>query len=127
MSEILSSAWVSQWLETIAQDRELSHIGKLSRFALKLNVGGTTACFKFVQGQFEFFEGVLAPDLDVVEFVGSHPAWEKMLKVVPDPLYSDFLAMEKSQEDFSIPSERLYLLRHLRVLQRLLTIAPRRG
>lgn len=127
MSEILSSIWIDRWLEKVAQDRELSHIGKLSRFGVKLTAGNVTACFNFIQGQFEYVEGDLTTDFDVVEFVGSRQAWEKMLKVIPDPLHNDFLAMEKIHDEFSIPSERVYLLRHLRVLQKLMNIAPRRG
>lgn len=127
MSEILSSEWVIQWLETAGKDKELAHIGKLSRFRLKLTVGDTIAYFEFNQGKFEIVYADLVPDCDLVEFVGSRQAWEKMLKVVPDPLYNDFLAMEKAHHEFSIPSERIYLLRHLRVAQKLFNIAPRRG
>ncbi|MGY3170861.1 hypothetical protein ACVWYU_000234 [Pseudomonas sp. TE12234] len=127
MSEILSSEWISQWLQNVSLDKELSHIGKLSQFFIKLTVERQVFYFSFECGEFRAVDAISAPNCDVVEFVGIRDAWNKIFKVVPEPLYNDFLALEKIHPDFSITSDRIYLLRHLRVLQKLFSVAPRRG
>ena len=126
MSEILSSNWISQWLEDVAVDKELSHIGKLSRFIIKLTIDKEIIYFRFESCVFQVIDSPSKADCDLVDFSGSREAWKKIFKVVPEPLYNDFLALEKIHPDFSIASDRVYLLRHLRVLQKLFSIAPRR-
>ncbi|KMN11021.1 hypothetical protein [Pseudomonas helleri] len=126
MSEILNVGWVNEWVETVAQDKELSHIGKFSNFAVELVCEGKELKLFFNKGKLEL-AGEHRSQHDLIAFHGDHPAFVKWFGVNPEPLLNDFLALEKNQPGFSIPSERICLLRNLRVLQRLFAIAPRRG
>lgn len=127
MSEIFGSEWIRQWIASVEKDKELSHIGKLSRFSLRLVCGEQATTLGFSGGKFELLRDKELPAVDGVEFHGDRAAFEKLFQVNPEPLFNDFLALEKNQPGFTIPSDRIYLLRHLRVLQRLLAIAPRRA
>lgn len=127
MSEILGSEWIQQWIGLVEIDKELSHIGKLSRFSLRLVCGEQATTLSFSGGKFKLIGDDELLVGDVVEFCGDRAAFEKLFQVSPEPLFNDFLALEKNQPGFTIPSDRIYLLRHLRVLQRLLAIAPRRA
>lgn len=125
MSEILSVGWVNEWVDAVAQDKELSHIGRFSKFSLKLVCEEKELTLLFKQGQLGLADEHRA-EHDLIAFHGDRPAFVKWFRVNPEPLFNDFLALEKNQPGFSIPSERMCLLRHLRVLQRLFAIVPRR-
>ena len=126
MSEILSVGWVNEWVNAVSQDKELSHIGRFSHFSVELVCDGKALTLLFKQGELEHAEERCSHH-DLIAFHGDHSAFLKWFRAIPEPLFNDFLALEKNQPGFSIPSERIYLLRNLRVLQRLFAIAPRRG
>lgn len=126
MSEILSVGWVDEWVDTVAQDKELSHIGRFSNFAVKLVCEEKELTLFFKHGKLELANEHPSQH-DLIAFHGDHPAFVKWFGGNPEPLLNDFLALEKNQPGFSIPSERICLLRNLRVLQRLFAVVPRRG
>jgi hypothetical protein len=125
MSEVLTGSWIAGWVATVSKDRELSHIGKLSRFALQLSAGDRKARLVFNCGVFAVEPVDSERSMDLLEINGSVEAWHLLLKPIPDPLLNDVIAMDKNHPDFAIVSDRIFLLRHLRVVLKLFSVAPR--
>lgn len=127
MSEVFTESWATRWLAAVSSDKELKHIGKLTRLTLQLTAGDRHLVACFNQGVFSLPPIGLAESMDEVQINGSIAAWNQLLIATPAPLFNDILAMDKNHSDFSIVSDRVYLLRHLRVILKLFSLAPRQG
>jgi hypothetical protein len=125
MSEVFTESWTTRWLAAVSSDHELAHIGKLSRLMLHLTAGERILTAYYDQGVFSV--DYILPDkaVDLLEINGTFAAWNQLFITTPAPLFNDILAMDKNHPDFSIVSDRIYLLRHLRVVLKLFSLAPR--
>ncbi|SDY61344.1 hypothetical protein SAMN05661080_04035 [Modestobacter sp. DSM 44400] len=125
--------WLANWAEAVNADAENAHIGRWSAFVVRLqdDAGGEeTVRYEHgtvVLGPAE--DGSPAEDAedDVITLRGRRSAWRELVDPHAAPRRHDLLALTKAADGIEIVAGRNHLIRHLRVLTRLVELGRARG
>lgn len=118
---MISAAALRRWTAAVAADAENAHIGRFSSFALRLHEPGTGSVhLTYDHGALDMGEGGAPADL--LELRGPASAWAELHSAHPAPRRHDLLALVKARDGLEVAAGREHLLRHLRVLNRLVEL-----
>ncbi|WP_156642265.1 hypothetical protein [Arthrobacter sp. B6] len=119
----ITDAWGSHWVSAVNADTENSHIGRMSRFTLRLeSTEGDKANFVYRAGLLSSGDPAADSQEDFIHLQGSPAAWAELADANAAPRRHDLLALLKSQEGLTVVTGYDGLLRHLRVITRLVEI-----
>lgn len=119
--------WLAGWADAVNSDPENAHIGRWSRFAVRLldDQGGDVVV--------QYRHGTVAVDaagsgagVDL-ELCGPRSAWRELVDAGAAPRRHDLLSLTKAPDGIDIVAGRDHLLRHLRVLTRLVELGRAHG
>ncbi|WP_258803554.1 hypothetical protein [Pseudarthrobacter sp. NS4] len=119
----ITDAWGSHWASAVNADPENHHIGRMSRFGLRLESRDG------YQADYVYTAGVLTPGKpapgtqeDFIHLQGSAAAWVELFDANAAPRRHDLLALLKAPDGLVVVAGYDGLLRHLRVITRLVEI-----
>lgn len=119
----ITDAWGSHWVSAVNADAENRHIGRMSRFGLRLECNdGDHADFLYTEGKLTSGTPVPGPQEDFIHLQGSAAAWSELSDANAAPRRHDLLALLKAPDGLVVVAGYDGLLRHLRVITRLVEI-----
>lgn len=109
------------WARAVAGDPENAHIGRFSTFTARLvDDGGGDVVLRYDHGAVLVEDGRPGADL---ELRGPVSAWRELVDPAAAPRRHDLLALIKAPDGLEVVSGREHLIRHLRVITRLVQLA----
>ncbi len=118
---MISGAELQRWTAAVALDAENAHIGRFSTFALCLDEPGTDSVhLTYHHGALDV--GEVSTPADRLELRGPASAWAELCSRHPAPRRHDLLALTKAPDGLEVVTGHEHLLRHLRVLNRLVEL-----
>lgn len=118
-----TDVWGTAWVSAVNVDRENQHIGRMSRFVLRLESrDGEYADFVYRAGTLVSGNTDPASHEDLIHVVGSAAAWNELSDANAAPRRHDLLALLKAPEGLEVVAGYDGLLRHLRIITRLVEI-----
>lgn len=119
---------VEGWVTAVNGDPECRHIGQFSRFSVEVVCSGWSLRVHFSEGILVIVESEQAlPAGDVIQLQGGASAWRDLADGNAPPRRHDLLALLKAVDGIDVISGRNELIRHLRVLTRLVEIGKSCG
>ncbi len=119
-------AWLTGWAAAVEADPENAHIGRWSSFVVRLaDDGGGAVVLRYHHGTVGI-DPADGPDADL-ELRGPRSAWRELLDARAAPRRHDLLSLTKAPHGIEVVAGREHLLRHLRVLTRLVELGRTRG
>ncbi len=119
--------WRQGWAGVVNADPENAHIGRWSSFVVRLvNDGGEDVVLRYEHGAVTFDDRRSDVDADL-ELRGPCSAWRQLVDPVPVPRRHDLLSLIKASDGIEVVAGRDHLLRHLRVLTRLVELGRAHG
>ncbi len=113
--------WLAAWARTVAADPENAHIGRFSVFTARLvDDRGEDVLIRYDRGAVIVEDG--GPDADL-ELRGPAGAWRELVDDRAAPRPHDLLALTKAVDGIEVVAGREQLIRHLRVITRLVELA----
>jgi hypothetical protein len=117
-------AFRERWFTAVRDDPENRHIGRFSTFTVRLRtLRGDDVSVRYTAGELHVLEVAESDPPDPIELVASPATWVELADPVAPPLRHDLLALVKASDGIEIVSGRLQLIRHLRVITRLVELA----
>jgi hypothetical protein len=118
--------WLDGWVDAVGADPENAHIGRWSTFVVRLEDGGGSALvLRYERGTVVVDPGGTAqPDLVLR---GPRGAWRELVDASAAPRRHDLLSLTKAPDGLEVVAGRDSLLRHLRVLTRLVELGRAHG
>lgn len=118
---------LQRWVEAVNADAENAHIGRWSSFVVRAQDGaGGEETVDYHQGAI-----TIGPVEDagsaVITLHGPPSAWRELADPQAAPRRHDLLALTKVADGIKIVGGRDHLIRHLRVLTRLVELGRARG
>lgn len=113
---------LAEWVRRVNDDPENAHIGRWSSFVLRAGVDdGPDVLLRYDRAvlSVEPVAGDAAAD---IELRGPRSAWRELADASAAPRRHDLLALSKAPDGIRITGGRDQLLRHLRVLNRLVEL-----
>lgn len=119
-------AWLESWAEDVAADPENAHVGRFSRFVVRLrdDEGGDVA-LRYDGGTVTLGDG--ADVTADIELRAPGSAWRELVNPRAAPRRHDLLALTKAPHGITIEAGRDHLIRHLRVITRLVELGKAHG
>lgn len=127
---MISRSWLDGWADAVARDAESAHIGRFTDMTVRLLDGrGGDVVLHYDHGRVGVTDGPgearpLAADLVLRALP---PVWAELVDPKPAPRRHDLLSLTKAVDGIEVVSGREHLLRHLRVLTRLVEIGRDHG
>lgn len=119
----ITDDWGSAWVAAVNADPENRHIGRMSRFGLRLeSVDGHSVDFVYTAGVLTSGSPAPGAQEDFIHLQGSPAAWSELAHPNAAPCRHDLLALLKAPEGLAVVAGYDGLLRHLRVITRLIEI-----
>ena len=119
-------AWLQGWAEAVAADPENAHIGRFSRFTVRLRDDeGGDVVLAYDRGTVTIGDGAGAAA--EIELRGSVRTWREVVDADAAPRRHDLLALTKLPDGITIEAGREHLIRHLRVITRLVELGKAHG
>jgi hypothetical protein len=119
----ITDAWGTHWVSAVNADTENRHIGRMSRFGLRLESNDSDhADFVYRAGVLTSENPEPGPQEDFVHLQGSTCAWAELADPNAAPRRHDLLALLKAPDGLAVVAGYDGLLRHLRVITRLVEI-----
>lgn len=119
----ITDTWGSRWVSAVNADPENRHIGRMSRFGLRLESNdGDHADFLYTEGTLTPGTPAPGPQEDFIHLQGSAAAWSELSDANAAPRRHDLLALLKAPGGLAVIVGYDGLLRHLRVITRLVEI-----
>ncbi|WP_198588545.1 alpha/beta fold hydrolase [Geodermatophilus chilensis] len=116
------SDWWGRWTAAVSADPENAHIGRWSRFTVRLaEDGGAAVLLRYDRGGVAV--GPAGDDGADVELRAPRSAWRELVDPGAAPRRHDLLALTKAPAGITVVAGREQLLRHLRVLTLLVELA----
>ncbi|NEK85622.1 hypothetical protein GCU60_07585 [Blastococcus saxobsidens] len=113
------------WARAVAHDPENAHIGRFTAFTARLvDDRGGDVLVSYDHGAVTVEDGVPGADL---ELRGPVSAWRELVDPDAAPRRHDLLALTKAPDGIEVVSGREQLIRHLRVITRLVQLARAAG
>jgi hypothetical protein len=117
---VITRQWLHAWVAAVGADPENAHIGRFTVLTVRLvATSGTELVLHYDRGSVRLVEDGPAPQL---ELRGPASAWAELLDPQAAPRRHDLLSLLKAPKGLEVVSGREHLLRHLRVLTRLVEI-----
>jgi hypothetical protein len=118
-------AFRDRWFTAVRNDPENRHIGRFSTFTVRLrSPGGDDVSMCYAAGELQVVDDPLEIDPpDLIELTATPATWVELADPAAPPLRHDLLALVKAADGIEITSGRLHLIRHLRVITRLVELA----
>jgi hypothetical protein len=117
-------SWLQRWSESVDTDPENRHIGRFSHFRVQLeSETGQVIRIQYAAGKLSFVD--IADDegaLDLIHLRGNESTWVQLVDAEAPPLRHDLLSLIKAPEGIEVISGWDELLRHLRVITRLVEL-----
>jgi hypothetical protein len=119
--------WLQRWVEAVNADAENAHIGRWSSFVVRAqDDAGAEETVRYHRGAV-----AIGPVEDagaaVITLRGPRSAWRELADPQAAPRRHDLLALTKVADGIEIVAGRDHLIRHLRVLNRLVELGRARG
>lgn len=116
--------WLRRWADAVNEDPENAHIGRWSSFVVRArDDAGAEQTVRYHRGKVELN---LSPagqaDEAVITLRGSRRAWRELADPHAPPGRHDLLALTKVPDGIQIVTGGDHLLRHLRVITRLVEV-----
>ncbi len=128
---MISRAWLDEWAAAVAQDAENAHIGRFTDVTVRVvDDNGGDVVLHYDHGRVQVED---APDAEHRAFDadlvlrGPASAWAELVDPEPVPRRHDLLSLTKAADGIEVVRGREHLLRHLRVLTRLVEIGRAHG
>ncbi|MGY1828656.1 MULTISPECIES: hypothetical protein [unclassified Blastococcus] len=113
--------WLTGWARAVAADPENAHIGRFSVFTARLvDDRGGDVLVRYDRGVVGIGDGGPGADL---ELRGPLSAWRELVDPGAAPRRHDLLALTKVPDGLEVVAGREQLIRHLRVITRLVELA----
>ena len=117
--------WLAGWARAVAADPENGHIGRFSTFTARLvDDRGDDVLVRYDRGAVRVEEGGPVADL---ELRGPVRAGQELGDPGAAPRRHDLLALTKVADGIEVVAGREHLIRHLRVITRLVELARLHG
>jgi hypothetical protein len=126
----MSRGWLDGWVAAVGQDAENAHIGRFTDVTVRLvDDRGGDIVLHYDHGRVHVQD---APDDDEesdadLVLRGPTSAWAELVDPEAMPRRHDLLSLTKAADGIEVVSGREHLLRHLRVLTRLVEIGRAHG
>lgn len=115
--------WAARWAERVHADPENAHIGRFSTFCVRgEDDAGSTATLRYDRGTVTVDAGEPADGEDLLVLRGPRGAWAELVDPDAAPRRHDLLALTKAPAGLTVVAGREHLVRHLRVLTRLVEL-----
>lgn len=119
-----TSAWLDRWVADVNADSECRHIGQFSHFILEAeSTAGRKVRVQYCAGEVSIVgdmdDDVLA---DFIQLRGSDSTWLVLADAFAPPRRHDLLSLIKAEDGIEVLSGWIELVRHLRVIARLVEI-----
>lgn len=127
-----SRGWLDGWASAVAEDAENAHIGRFTDVTVRLvDDRGGDVVLHYDRGRVHVEDAPQsnddgAPEADLV-LRGPTSAWAELVDPEASPRRHDLLSLTKAADGIEVVSGREQLLRHLRVLTRLVEIGQAHG
>lgn len=119
---------VESWVTAVNNDPECHHVGRFTRFTVDARGPGQGLRLHFSAGKVRVVEWQEdLPMGDLIELQGGASAWLDLADLNAPPRRHDLLALIKAEDGIVVISGRIELIRHLRVLTRLVQIGKSCG
>lgn len=116
------STWLDGWTAAVNEDAENAHIGRFTRFTARLReLEGGTVFLRYDSGTVTAERG--RESVADIELHGSPSAWRELVDPGAAPRRHDLLSLTKAPDGIEVVAGREHLLRHLRVITRLVEVA----
>lgn len=117
--------WLAGWARTVAADPENAHIGRFSVFTARIGDDrGENVLIRYDRGAVGIDDGGPGADL---ELRGPAAAWRELVDDGAVPRRHDLLALTKVADGIEVVAGREQLIRHLRVITRLVELGRLHG
>jgi hypothetical protein len=128
---VISRAWLEEWAAAVAQDAENAHIGRFTDVTVRVvDDDGGDVVLHYDHGRVHVEDAPEAEhppsDADLV-LRGPASAWAELVSSEPLPRRHDLLSLTKAADGIEVVHGREHLLRHLRMLTRLVEIGRAHG
>ncbi|SDW91466.1 hypothetical protein SAMN04487912_105347 [Arthrobacter sp. cf158] len=121
----ITDIWGASWVLAVNADRENRHIGRMSRFMLRFELeDGEHADFLYAAGTLSFASADPTGE-DLLHIAGGAAAWAELSDANAAPRRHDLLALLKAPQGLEVVDGHDILLRHLRVITRLVEIGKK--
>jgi hypothetical protein len=119
---VTGPGWWAGWAAAVAADPENAHIGRWSRFTVRLaEDGGAAVLLRYDRGAVSV--GPAGDDTAAdVGLRAPRSAWRELVAADPAPRRHDLLSLLKAPGGITLVTGREHLIRHLRVLTRLVEL-----
>ncbi|MGH3355062.1 MAG: hypothetical protein ACRDOJ_04140 [Nocardioidaceae bacterium] len=129
---MITRDWLEGWVAAVAQDAENAHVGRFTDLTVRLlDDHGGDVVLHYDHGRVDVVDGPPAEEDPAAgaELVleGPASAWAELIDPDAVPRRHDLLSLTKAADGIGVVSGREHLLRHLRVLTRLVEIGRRSG
>lgn len=123
---MIADEWLEGWADTVNADPENTHIGALSEFTVRLLDDEDADVFV------RYDHGTVSVDTSggtaaQIELRGPRGAWRELVDPTAAPRRHDLLSLLKAENGLVVAAGRDHLLRHLRVLTRLVDLGRAHG
>lgn len=130
--------FLQRWAEAVDADPENAHIGRWSSFVVRAEVlpagddPGREEVVRYSRGRVTVGTGAdpdggAGPEDAVIVLRGPRSAWRELADPHAAPRRHDLLALTKAPDGIEVVAGRDHLIRHLRVLNRLVELGRARG
>lgn len=129
---MITRDWLERWVAAVAQDTENAHVGRFTNLTVRLlDDQGGDVVLHYDHGRVDVADGRPteedpAAGADLI-LEGPASAWAELIDPDAVPRRHDLLSLTKAADGIGVVSGREHLLRHLRVLTRLVEIGRRSG
>ncbi|WP_104090909.1 hypothetical protein [Cryobacterium sp. N19] len=118
---------LNAWVLAVNDDAECLHIGQFSHFSADAHSADWRVRVHFSAGVLRIVEGgETLPSGDLFELRGSASAWHDLADRNAPARRHDLLALMKADDGIDVVEGRMELIRHLRVVTRLVEIGKDR-
>jgi hypothetical protein len=125
-SVIFPNSWIDNWLAAATADQEFRTLGRWTTLSLVLRCAEAEIIVDIDGGRiYRRVSGAAADpaDTELIILDGSAAAWASLLTPKPAPRHNDVLALDRHHSEFDVVAGRTSLIRHLRIVLLLMSIA----
>lgn len=122
--------WLEGWADAVNADPENAHLGQWSAFVVRLlDDEGGEQVVRYSSGRVTLgpAEPIGGTGGAVIALRGSRRAWGELVNPQAAPRRHDLLALTKASDGIEVVGGRDHLIRHLRVLTRLVELGKAHG
>ena len=122
-----AAEWAAEWAERVHADPENAHIGRFSTFRVRgEDDAGAGATLRYDRGTVTLDPAEPDSGEDLLVLRGPRSAWAELVDPDAAPRRHDLLALTKAPDGLTVVAGREHLVRHLRVLSRLVELGKAR-